>query len=149
MLAQSPQVCFGASETRAMHTGLLSRADTDGLSIDNITNGVGLGELERDPGDEHVTDCRFWKFPALCNDLCEIITSHRTVVAALFHAYAKDLSRLGGLRFVGWVNLNHGIFALFLFLQDLQRFRFIGGCNHTIRYFSADEFGSGHVYRIG
>ena len=149
MLTQSPQVRFGASETGTMHTGLLPRADANGLSTHDVTNGIGLCELERDPCDEHVSHGGFRQVFLLCHNVRKVSTSHWAVVATLFHTYAKDLTSLGQLRFVGWVNLNHGIFALFLFLQNLQRFRFVGGSDHAIGYFASDQLRGGHVHRIG
>jgi hypothetical protein len=110
----------------------LSRADTDGLSIRYITNRVGLRELERDPGDEHIANCRLGEIPAVRDYVCEIVTPHCPVISSLFHAYTKDLTCLGHLRLIGWVNLKDRILTLFLFLQNLQGFRIVGGRNHAI-----------------
>ncbi len=132
-----------------MHTGLLSRADADRLSIEDITNRIGLRELERDPCNEHIAHRGFRKLFALCNDVCKIITRHGAVIAALLHAHAEDLTHFGRVRFVGRVNLNHSIFALLLFLENLQGFRIISRCDHTIGDFSADKLRGGDIHSIG
>src|SRR5689334_3604180 len=99
-----------------MHAGLLPRADPDRLSIEDITNRVGLGELECDPGNEHISPGRFWKLFALCDNIGKIIPRHRTVIAALLQAQPIDLTYLRDLRLIGRVDLHYRIFALFLFL---------------------------------
>lgn len=83
-----------------MHPRLLSGANTNGLSIHDITNRIRLSELEGDPGNEHIANRRFWQVLALCNDLCKVIPRHGTVVVTLFQAHAEDLTGFRKLRFV-------------------------------------------------
>jgi hypothetical protein len=70
---------------------------------------------------------------ALSNDILKIFTSDRAVVSTLFQTYAENLSRFRDLRFIGRVNLNHRILALFLFLQNFECCGVIGGGNHASR----------------
>src|SRR5512138_1426144 len=107
MLTQTPKVCFGTGEARTMDARLLSRADADRLTIDHIAHGVGLCELQRDPGDKHIAYSRFWKILTLRNNSCKIFSSHWAIVATLFHAHAEDLSCLGDRWLIGRINLKY------------------------------------------
>src|SRR5215207_2827834 len=113
------QIRFRTGKTRTMDAGLLSSAHPNGLSIHDITNGVRLGKLERNPCNEHIAHSRLWEILALCNDIRKIIASHRAVITALFHVHAENLTELGDLWFVSRIHLKYGIVALLLFLQDL------------------------------
>src|SRR5215212_6483631 len=115
-----------------MDSRLLPRTHAYGLSIRHITDGIGLRELERNPGDEHIPHSRVGQVFALSNDICKVCACHRTVVAALLHAHAKDLTSFSPLRFIRLVNLDHSVLALLLLLEYLQGIRLICRSDHAI-----------------
>ena len=56
-LAQIPVVRFAAGKSRAVHAGLLSCPDADGLSVRDVAYGIGLGVLQGDEGDQQILLC--------------------------------------------------------------------------------------------
>lgn len=56
MVTEPPVVGFGACETGAVDAGLLACAETDDGAVEGIGDGVGLGVLQGDGGDDEVGD---------------------------------------------------------------------------------------------
>ena len=57
MLAQPPDVGLVASQTSAVDAALLSGSDTDGLSVLDVADGVGLRVFQRDERNDEVAAC--------------------------------------------------------------------------------------------
>src|SRR5215211_410936 len=115
-----------------MDSRLLPCPDANGLSVRHITDGIGLCELERNPGDEHVTYSRVRQVLAFRDDVGKIITCHRAIIATLLHAHTKDLTGFSQLWLISLINLDYSIFALLLFLEDFQGIGLIPGSDHAI-----------------
>lgn len=56
VLAKVPGLDLAAGELDAINTGLLAGADTDHLTAESIADGVGLGVLSSDGGNNEVDD---------------------------------------------------------------------------------------------
>ena len=55
MLAQMPYISLVASQTGAVHTGLLTGTDADGLSVLGVAYGVGLSVFQGDEGNKEIS----------------------------------------------------------------------------------------------
>ena len=84
-----------------MDAALLSGTDTDSLSVLDVADGVRLGVLQRDEGDNQVALGLSGEGLVLCGD---VLKQGRVVqldlVASLFEGHAEALLALNGLGLV-------------------------------------------------
>ena len=126
-------------ETCAVHSGLLSGTDTDGLTVLCIRYGVGLRVLDGDEGDGHVETRLLGELLVRTHDVCEGILGHLVLVASLLEGHTEYLLVLDRIRAVARVDLDDIVVSLLLRLQDLERFLRVAWGNDAIRHFAVDD----------
>ena len=126
-------------ETCAVHSGLLSGTDTDGLSILCIRDGVGLRVLDGDEGDGHVETRLLGELLVRTHDVCEGLLGHLVLVATLLESHTEYLLVLDRIRAVARVDLDDIVVSLLLRLQDLERLLRVAWGNDAIRHFAVDD----------
>ena len=97
MLAQEPVVRLVARQTRAVDAALLARAHADGLAVLHIADGVGLGVLQGDEGDEHVPLGGLGQLLVVSDDVVQQGLADGEAVAALLEGDTEDVLVLHGL----------------------------------------------------
>ena len=146
MLAQPPDVGLVTCQTGAVDTALLTGTDTDGLSVLHVADRVRLGIFQGDKGDDQVAFGLWGKGLVLGGHILEEgIVVEFDLVTALLKGDAEHLLALDRLRHVGRINLNHIIGTLALILQDLDSLRGEVWGDHTVAYFTLQQFGGGGV----
>ena len=126
-------------ETCAVHSGLLSGTDTDGLTVLRIRYGVGLRVLDGDEGDGHVETRLLGELLILAHDVCEGLIGHLILVTTLLEGHTEYLLVLDRIRAVARVDLDDVIVTLLLRLQDLECFLRIVRGNDAIGHFAVDD----------
>ena len=148
MLTQEPGVRLGTGQTGAVDTALLAGTHADGLAIHCVADGVGLGVLQGDQGDDQVTHGGIRQILGLRHDIREQLPVDFKVVAALFEGDAEHLLALLHFGHVVGIDLNDVVVALALLLQDLQGFGLIAGGDDAVGHFPLDHLGGGHVAHV-
>ena len=148
MLPQHPVVCLIASQSDAVHPGLLSGADANCLAVLDIANRVGLGVLQGNQRDQQIHASLFRQILVLRDDILQLRLVQLEEVMALLKDYTKDFSPLLKLGNIIGVNLHHIVVALFLGLEDGQRLLGITGGNDAVRNLSLQIGGGGSITHI-
>ena len=150
VLAQPPDVGLVAGEAGTVDAALLTSTDADGLTILDVADGVGLGVLQRDEGDDEVAAGFSSKGFVLRGDIFKqggIVETD--LVAALFEGDAEALLGLYGSRTIGGVHLDDIVRALTLVLQDLDGFGGVVGGNDAVADLALQQQGRGGVAGVG
>ena len=122
-----------------MHSGLLSGADADRLSVPDKAHGIGLGVLERDQGDLDIADRLRRELLILRNSILKERVVNDKVLASLLEGHAVDLLALQRGRLIGGIHLKNNIVPVLLGLKDLQRLLRIARRNDAVRHFTLNE----------
>ena len=91
MLAQEPGVGLAAGKTDAVDSGLLTGAHTDGLAVKGKANGVTLGILQGDQGNDQVDLGGLGQLLVGGDDVLQQMLADLKVVAALLKGDAEDI----------------------------------------------------------
>ena len=147
-LAKEPVVCLLSCQAGTVYAGLLSGTDSDGLSIFDIADGVGLCIFQDDQSYFHIDQSLLWNFLILSYNIGKKFIVNIQFIAALFKGDSIDLLFLDRSRYVIRIDLNDIIISFFLLLQKFQCLFGISGCDHTIGYLSFDQARSIQVTHI-
>ena len=79
-----------------MDAALLARAHADGLAVLHIADGVGLGVLQGDEGEEHIVLGLLGQVFVLGDDVLEHLLADIQAVVSLFEGDAEDIAALDG-----------------------------------------------------
>ena len=150
VLAQPPDVGLVAGKARAVNAALLSRTDTDGLSVLGVAHGVALRIFQRDERNAQVADSLGREGLVVGRNVFkEGIGGEVDVVASLLEGNAEHLLALQRFGAVVGVYFKDAIRALALGAEHFEGFfRKVGG-NHAVAHFALDEQCSGKVAGIG
>ena len=132
-----------------MDARLLPGTDADRLTVFGIADGIGLGVLQGDEGEQEVTPGTCGKFLVLRDDILEAVLRDGDVVALLLEGHAEDGLRFLFSRAVSRIHLDDEIAALALRLEDFERRFGIGGRDDAVGDFALQEGGSLGVARVG
>ena len=139
-LTKQPVVGCLSGQTCAVDAGLLSCADTDGLSAFNVAYRVGLCIFQSDHGNDQIALSILRDIGGVGYDLAQESFIDGHLVSSLLKSDAKYLFVLNGLRLVSRIDLDHIVVAVFLCFQDFQSFRLISRSDNTVRNLSLDQF---------
>ena len=96
---QTSMFCLDRSNTRGVHAAHLARADTDGLTVLGVDDGVGLHVLGDFPGEDQVVDFLFGRC-ALGHDF-QVIGADHADIAALHQQATVDALVVPGSGAIG------------------------------------------------
>ena len=139
MLTQIPDVCLVACQSGAVDSGLLTCADTDGLTVFDVADRVGLGVFECNQADEQVDLCIFRQLFVLGNDILEQVGVNLQIVSTLFKGDTKHILVLDWLRNISRVDLDDVVGAFAFFFQDFQSLFGVARSDDTIRNLALDD----------
>ena len=132
VLAQVPVVGLLSGKTGAVDAALLSGADADGLPVLDVADGVGLGILEGNEGDDHVDLRLLRQIFVLGHEVFKQALVYAEVVMSLLEGDAEDILALLSGGDVIRVDLHDIVAALFLGLEDFKRLVGIGGGDDAV-----------------
>lgn len=146
--AHEPVVGLVTCKTSAVDAGLLTSTETDDLAVQSVADRVGLGVLEGNGCDGHVTESRLGKWWRVLggDDGAEGASrSDLGIVAVLGEVDAVDGTHLLGGGLVLGVHLEHKVLATLLLAEDLKSLLGVRRGNDTVRNLTGDDLGSGHI----
>ena len=149
MLPQEPVVRFVPRQTGTVDAALLARAHADGLAVLHIADGVGLGVLQGDEGDEHVPLGGLGQLLVVGDDVVQQGLVDGEAVAALLEGDTEDVLVLHGLGGIVRVDLHHIIAALALGFEDGQGLVGVARGDHAVGYLQGQVAGGVGVAHIG
>ena len=97
MLTQEPGIGLAAGKTDAMHSGLLTGAHADGLTIVGKANRVALGVFQGDQGDDQIQLGAVGQLLVGGDDVLQQMLADLEIVAALLEGDAENLLALLGI----------------------------------------------------
>ena len=149
-MAQLPVVGFLTRQTGAVYAALLPGADADGLPALHIADAVGLGIFQHDQAHHQIAALLVRDDLVLGHDVLQHrFVGNFQILATLLKGHTKDgagFQRGGGV--VG-VDGDHGVIALFLAFQHLQRVSVVAGGNDAVGNLVLDQLGGGQIAHIG
>ena len=148
VLTQEPSICLATCQTGAVNTRLLTCADTDGLTVNGITNRVGLRIFEGDERDNEVTYGTLGQIFVLCYNIREQLAVDFKIVSSLLKGDAKNLFGFLNNRNVIGVDLNDVVVALSLALENFKCFGLVAGSDNAVGYLALDEECGGNVANV-
>ncbi|MNC40148.1 hypothetical protein D3C75_888400 [compost metagenome] len=86
MLAQEPAVGLVPGQTGAVNPRLLSGADADGLSIQSVHNGVGLGIFQRNQRNQQIPLGLLRQILVCGDDMAQRIIVDNRIIALLLQS---------------------------------------------------------------
>ena len=124
-----------------MHSGLLSGADSDRLSVLDEADGIRLGILQSDQRDLDITDRLRRKLFILRDHILKERIVNDKILASLLEGHAIDLLalQLGGL--IGRIHLKDDIVPVLLGAENLKSLLCISRRNNTVRHFALNDGG--------
>ena len=143
-----PGVGLAAGKARAVDTGLLPRADADGLPVHRVAHGVRLGVFQRDERNEQVAARTLGQVGVLCHKLFKKRPVDAAVVMPLLKRHTEHLLALERGGFISGIDLHNVVAALALGAQDLKRLRLIARSNDAVGHLALDELRRCHVAHI-
>ncbi len=132
MMAQPPVVRLAARQSGAVDAALLACAHTDGLAVFDVADGVGLGVLQGNQGDNHVDFSGVRQLLVLCDQIGQHLLVDLEEVVSLLKDDAEDMAALDGSGGVIGVDLHHVVVALFLGLENFERLVGVAGSNDAV-----------------
>ena len=139
MLAKPPGVGLARRQPRAVNPRLLAGATTDHLAIGDQAHRIGLGVLQADQPDQHVTTGVLGDPCAPRDHVGQQRLSRDDAVTALFKRDAEDLAGFGLQRLVGGIDLEDGVAATTFGLEKVERRGLVAWGDHAIRDFAAQQ----------
>ena len=115
-----------------MNSGLLAGTDADGLTVNSVANGVGLGVLQGDQRNDQVDLCAFGQILVGSNDVLQQMCADLEIIAALLKCNAENLLALLYIGDIILVDLDHVISALALGFQNFQSLVGITGGDNAV-----------------
>ena len=132
-----------------MDAALLAGAHAHSLAAEGVADGVGLGVLEGDEGDDQVELRALGQFLVLCHDLFEQSAIDLKVVAPLLKGDTEDLLVLLGIGDVVRIDLDDVVIAVALALEDLQGLGLVAGGDDAVGDLALDDLRGGDVADLG
>ena len=121
VLSQVPDICFVASQSCAVDSGLLTSANTDCLTVFCEAYRVGLCIFQSDQCDDQVAFCFFRQFFVFCYDIFQQSFVDFEVVSALFECDTEYLFYFLYFRNVVGVDLYDIVVAVSFGFQDFLK----------------------------
>ena len=139
MLTQMPDIRLIACQPCTVDSGLLSRANTDSLSVLREAYGIGLRIFQRNQRDNQVTLCIFRQFLVFCYNIIQQRVVNLEIVPSLLECYAVNLFFLLFLRHIVRVNLYNIIVPIPFAFQNFKRSVSISRRNNAIRNLTLNQ----------
>ena len=117
----------------------MAGTDTNCLPILGIANGVGLGVLQGDEGEQKVTFGFFGQILIFRDDVLQAVFGDGDIVALLLEGHAEDGLRFLFCRNVGRIHLYDEVASLALRLENLQGGFGIGGRDDAVGNLALQE----------
>ena len=131
-----------------MDSGLLTCADTDGLTVFDVADRVGLGVFECNQADEQVDLCIFRQLFVLRNDVLEQVCVNLQIVSALLEGDTEHILVLDWLRNISRVDLDDVVGAFAFFFQDFQRLFGVARSDDAVGNLALDDSGGAGITNV-